>query len=225
MHRRTLFNTAQSQLQTINAQNLALESSSQLTNIESVIRQINKIRGTEKIEDIEQILASKEILSQVQSSRLSEIQTDSYSISYFRGHREHCSLECACCCHHKRFYATPSLLQSTVGQITAELQRLPRKACDQIHCTSNTAFGVSIRYTFPSWFMMRGIFLALRHNRKVGPICVLRIHRVMNQDSETFRLCYDGNLDRLKELFATGQARPSDIDSNFDTLLHVRFGS
>lgn len=83
------------------------------------------------------------------------------------------------------------------------------------------ATGNTYRLRFPLWITTRVWELKV-FTLQNGWTTTFRTYNIIPHGSPVFELCINGDIQGLKELFASRKASPFDMDADGRTLLHVR---
>ena len=189
--------------------------------LESILRQIENVHST-TTENLEQLVASKRILTKLQ-------------INDLNNNRQDFSVSSPCLCAHESSFISPRQLQSICGRLMIRTTGRCRY-CNPSNLRQSTANEISISYVLPSWcWLQKGILfkysqswaqswtmrLSLRSPWTMG--LFLRSLSIIPKDSEVFQLCYQGEVAKLQKLFVEGRASRFDADPELNTLLHVGY--
>ena len=192
-------------------------STESMISVENALRQIVKVQDTTS-EYREQLSMSKQILMRLHINALNTIRKDR-AMSIREGDQKSFDVPSnPCGKDHSFFFASPQQMQGTLGRLAIRTTGQKHRSWSIIHEVSN----ITISYVSPEWFALRGIRLKCSFgNGKLNSLS-FRVTPIISRGSEVFRLCHNGDLEALKDLFSRGIASPLATNSNFDTLLHVR---
>jgi hypothetical protein len=125
---------------------------------------------------------------------------------------------CACKCHRRGGFQTPSFLQSVVGALFLGYLGGPlsQPPCNEPLCSRRSSKGTRITYYFPFWFASFALTMfASAHTVTIHTL------PMRGKDDIIFTYASGGNSTDLIKLIDAGSASPLDIDPQGWGLLHV----
>ena len=129
-----------------------------------------------------------------------------------------CDPWCACVCHRRQRWRTPTSFQSLLGSLSLDYPGvfLSKPPCTERRCRSPSAQSTKAAYRFPTWLAACRITVSLGR-----PSACLRAVRVVPNDAPIFIYAETGDVEGLKMLFKSGLASPWDVNDKGDTALWV----
>lgn len=142
----------------------------------------------------------------------------------FSGLASGCPGWCSCTCHRKHMVATPSMLDRLVGQLLLGYSVRPQiwAKCNEKACRGSSRSTLRLVYVFPTWFLAWSISILISASAARGPEFTLRVPRVRSQADPIWSSVDRGDLEFVKDAFASGTASIGDVtDLGGQILLHV----
>lgn len=136
----------------------------------------------------------------------------------------YCNEWCGCNCHKPQALRTPMAARKFLGFLFIGYTGLPYLAqqCSERGCRKQAVPSLKVTYYFPTWFLHRTLQFVFSGPLAEGPQIFLRVPRVIPDISEVFLHACQGNLPKMRLLFAQGIASPFDVGSTTGrTPLHV----
>lgn len=133
---------------------------------------------------------------------------------------------CACPCHKVIRASTPSSLRKILGIVSLYLRGNAIRSCIcAARRCKNRGDGrrLLISYTFPTSWAEKMLSFTFSRAAYGDPSAKITSYNITSLESLSFSYVSDGEIDRLKEMFIAGTARPTDIDEYGDSLLYVSF--
>jgi ankyrin repeat protein len=135
-----------------------------------------------------------------------------------------CSTSCSCLCHRPYQLSTPSALVPLLGHLSVNYagQAFVKVPCNEKKCRRRKDSAAKMTYRFPPWVLARVIHMAVSSsvlNTKVN----LNTMRVLPDTAEVFSVISNGDLNRLRNMFKSGEASIYDISRSNWTLVHSAF--
>jgi hypothetical protein len=151
-------------------------------------------------------------------------RADQASIIQVTASRSNCPRWCSCICHKPSRLNSPRLLNEVFGTMSVGYVGVPlfSSPCNEKRCKPRPSASARITYQFPSWIMARAVSM-LVSSKTAGPELQLRTLRIINPNSDIFRLAITGDVNGMKSMFKDGLASIYDIDNRRWSLLHVRW--
>lgn len=137
---------------------------------------------------------------------------------------DRCASSCSCVCHRPYQLSTPSFLTNLMGHLSVNYggQAFVKVPCNERNCKRRKESAARMTYRFPNWALDRVVHLALSSgalNTKVN----LNTMRVLPDSAEVFAVISRGDIDKLRDLFKSGQASIYDVSRSNWTLVHTAF--
>ena len=134
-----------------------------------------------------------------------------------------CSTACTCSCHETWRIYTPRNLRKLFGCSTIEGAELPffRTACSLRSCKGKRTTFVKIMFLLPTMIAARMISLWFMSSPLYGPELLLRVPRVLRDDTPSHDAICSGDLDAVKRSVFAGEYRPWDVDVTGQSLILV----
>ena len=134
-----------------------------------------------------------------------------------------CPSACKCDCHKTWRIYTPRNLRKLLGHSTIEGAELPffRPACGLRSCKGKSAMFVTIKFFLPSMIAARMISLWFTSSPLYGPELLLRVPRVLRNDTPAHEAICSGDLDAVKRSIFAGDFKPWDVDHRGESLILV----
>ncbi|KAH7109942.1 hypothetical protein EDB81DRAFT_954164 [Dactylonectria macrodidyma] len=132
---------------------------------------------------------------------------------------ERCRSGCPCQCHSESTVRTPLVLRNILGSLIFAFRGLaiPNvRSCDYHGCRKMGHTTFSLSYFFPTWLLARVFSLAGAWRDLSGPgvSIVVRMPRVISDDSAIFHLVETGNEEAVRNLLSKRGASPFDVSSD-----------
>ena len=134
-----------------------------------------------------------------------------------------CASDCRCICHKQGRLNSPKILNAVLGSLFVGYKASPPadSPCQHVNCRN---MSTKIVYTFPWWIWSRTVSALLSWKQPKGPELLIRLMRPRSEtDDIFFALTRPMNAFKIFErLLLEGEASVVDVDTNNNTLLHVR---
>ena len=126
-----------------------------------------------------------------------------------------CTTGCCCICHRRNPPRTPKILDRLFGILLVGYSGVARvtPTCDSIHCVQRSVPNILISYFFPWWLLARALIILARLSLISGPEMVIRVPRIVNENSRIFNMCTENDTHGLRELVQQGLASPFDVSA------------
>lgn len=128
-----------------------------------------------------------------------------------------CSQFCICRCHQVKKASSPTWMAGLLGLLFASYSGLPilrNTPCNETQCKQNQKSLLRVNYYFPSWLLNRMVIFRDQWSPYDGHIISVRTPRLISRHSEIFVMIQMGNLDGIRNLFASGAASPFDTQED-----------
>ena len=139
-----------------------------------------------------------------------------------------CVAPCGCWCHQRRRKQTSPKLKKIAGTVSIGYykQSLPGmgdRRCDVESCRNRSGKGqINVTYCLPPWMARKAARLVFGALSTSGePVRALTMHNVRETNGELFCAARLYDPSTLIGLLRSGMGRPSDVDEEGETLLHV----
>ena len=134
-----------------------------------------------------------------------------------------CPTACTCDCHKTWRIHTPRNLRKLLGHSMIEGAELPffRPACSLRSCKGKRTTFVNIMFFLPTMIAARMISLWFTSSPLYGPELLLKVPRVLRNNTPAHKAICFGNLDAVKRSVFAGEYRPWDVDVTGQSLILV----
>ena len=122
-----------------------------------------------------------------------------------------CTDSCACCCHYRAKFDTPSALRDVFGIFLAEYSS-PGVHCNDGGCRRARAYSVSITYHPPKYMLQRYFTMAMHYTPLGGPQFSLRMPRTVGWNHLLWVYALQGDIVAIQNIFSEGRASPYDVN-------------
>lgn len=94
-------------------------------------------------------------------------------------------------------------------------------SCDVVSCKGPIRLSIKVGICLPKWFARRMLSLWFTSTPLHGPELLLRVPRMVSNDSPIIKALEEGNFASFKMLVADGQGSPYDVDQDGNSFLTV----
>ncbi|KAI9699636.1 MAG: hypothetical protein M1836_002670 [Candelina mexicana] len=136
-------------------------------------------------------------------------------VSLVQRSEHRCVKLCSCVCH-KPGRLNINFLDRVIGSLFVGYVGLPvfSPPCNEHTCKKNrhrSSFTARFTYYFPSWFLARMIYSAIKYTARDGPqILCVKSPRLRPASASIFRYAIDGDIVAMQKAFSMGDASPYD---------------
>ena len=134
-----------------------------------------------------------------------------------------CPIACTCNCHKSWRIDSPWKLRKLFGHSMIEGAELPffKPACSLRSCKGKRTTFVNIMFFLPTMIAARMISLWFTSSPLYGPELLLRVPRVLRNDTSAHDAICSGDLDAVKRSIFAGDYKPWDVDHRGESLILV----
>ncbi|KIV97874.1 hypothetical protein PV10_01575 [Exophiala mesophila] len=135
-----------------------------------------------------------------------------------------CRSLCSCICHRPYLLSTPAMLSRIFGRLSIDMpgNGLPMIRCTERQCQRRRDISGNMTYQLPGWMLDRMVRISVKKTA-LNTHINLNTMRILPDSAEIFSVVSRGDLNRLRNMFATQQASIYDISSGGWTLVHTSF--
>ncbi|KAI5921944.1 ankyrin repeat-containing domain protein [Camillea tinctor] len=150
----------------------------------------------------------------VQSIRATPRSSVSFDTMLFPSCRE----DCACRCHMTSQIRSWPRLEHLIGRLSIHYNS---SSCNSLSCHARSETAMKLTYHFPTWVMLRAIYLAASVESMAGSGAGLhvKIPRVISSDAWIWYYIVSGNLTEVQRQISSRLVYPTDIDDYGMSLL------
>ena len=137
-------------------------------------------------------------------------------------------VRCACQCHNVFFFKSPSVLTPLIGQLHVSLKGsiFSGCVCASKRCKNRgRSAQMQVAYSTPLTFARKMYIFNKRLGIYGNPEAPWSVRNVISYGNSAYFDARNGHVDRLKYLFSTGAARPTDCDTAGNSLSVVSVAS
>ena len=134
-----------------------------------------------------------------------------------------CPNACTCSCHETWRINSPRNLRKLFGNSKIGGAGLPffRGTCSIRSCRGKRNSSITINFFLPTMMASRMISLWFTSSPLYGPELLLRVPRVLGEDTPAHRAIWSGDLDTVKRSVFAGDIKPWDVDYKGRSLILV----
>ncbi|RVX76086.1 hypothetical protein B0A52_00443 [Exophiala mesophila] len=135
-----------------------------------------------------------------------------------------CRSLCSCICHRPYLLSTPTMFSRIFGRLSIDMpgNGLPMVRCTERQCQRRRDISGNMTYQLPGWMLDRMVRISVKKTA-LNTHINLNTMRILPDSAEIFSVVSRGDLNRLRDMFATQQASIYDISSAGWTLVHTSF--